>query len=161
MEAFVKAKGVIIVSLLLMIFLAACATAGAAPETEPEPGESPAATEFDPIYDKYESRLILDGAGRYVVQPGDMLAAITRAQYGINNGLYFPLIMLASSDTVSDPDLIEPGMELVVPDLQRNLEDANARQALKEFLREIAGVYQRKGTFEPTRIGLLELSASL
>jgi hypothetical protein len=52
-------------------------------------------------------------------------------------------------------------MELTVPDLQRNLEDANARQALKEFLKEIAGVYQRKGTFESTRIGLLELSNSL
>jgi hypothetical protein len=157
----VKAKSVFIVSLLLTIFLAACATTSAAPEPETGPEGSPPESEFDPIYDKFEGRLILDGAGKYIVQPGDMLSAITRGQYGSTNGLYFPLIMLASSDIVSDPDLIEPGMELIVPDLQRNLEDANARQALKEFLREIAGVYQRKGTIEPTRVGMLELSNSL
>jgi hypothetical protein len=159
----VKTKGFVIISLVLAVLLAACATA-AAPAAAPSPAADPDALEetvFDSIYDKYEDRLILTGSEKYVVQSGDTLSQITRNQYGPANGLYFPLIMLASSDIVSDPDLIEPGMELTVPDLQRNLDNINARQALKEFLQEIAGVYERKGAYDTTRRGLLELSSSL
>lgn len=157
-----KTKEFVIVPLVLMVLLAACATTAGdpGPESAAEP-DARAETEFDLIYNKYEKRLILAGAEKYVVQSGDTLSQITRNQYGAANGLYFPLIMLASSDIVSDADLIEPGMELTVPDLQRNLDDVNARQALKDFLREIAGVYERKGAHDATRRGLLELSSGL
>jgi hypothetical protein len=162
----VKVKGFFIVLLVPAVLLAACISSPvpkSEPESVSESGPAPAAPqlEFNPVYDKYEGRLILDGATKYEVQKGDTLSNITRAQYGQANGLYFPLIMLASTDIVSDPDLIEPGMLLSVPDLQRNLDDINARQVLKDFLREIAGVYERKGTYDATRRGLLELSDSL
>jgi hypothetical protein len=145
-----------------MVFLAACATTAPAPEAAPEaaPEYTPDQQELVTLYDKYESRLILDGAGRYVVQPNDTLSNIARSQYGQSNGLYFPLIMLAN-DILTDPDVIEIGMDLTVPDLQRNLDNANSRQALKDFLREIAAIYQRKGVFESTRRGLQQLADSL
>jgi hypothetical protein len=53
--------------------------------------------------------------------------------------------MLASRNVISDPDLIEPGMNLTIPDLQKNLSDPGARAKIKDFLNEIAGVYDRKG----------------
>jgi hypothetical protein len=126
---------------------------------------------FETVYNKYESRLILDGATDYVVVSGDTLTRISRANYGAGNGYYFPLIMLASNDVVQDPDLIEPGMHLAIPDLQRNLDDPGARQAMKDFFNEIAGVYEQKSTSEEravlrnlavqTRQGLLDLVAQL
>jgi LysM repeat protein len=91
---------------------------------------------------------------------GDTLSAISRNNYGGKNGYYFPLIMLASSDVVLDPDLIEPGMKLTVPDLQKNLGDDYARGKLKNFLNEIAGIYNKKGRTE-TRDRLRDLASSL
>jgi hypothetical protein len=126
---------------------------------------------FENVYSKYEARLILDGAADYVVVPGDTLTRISRTQYGAGNGYYFPLIMLASTDTVQDPDLIEPGMHLAIPDLQRNLDDSGARQAMKDFFIEIAKVYELKSANEEravlrnlavqTRQGLLDLAEQL
>jgi hypothetical protein len=126
---------------------------------------------FETVYNKYENKLILDGASDYVVVPGDTLTRISRSNYGAGNGYYFPLIMLASNDVVQDPDLIEPGMHLAIPDLQRNLDDPGARQAMKEFFNEIAEVYHQKSTSEErtvlrnlavqTRQGLLDLVAQL
>ena len=97
---------------------------------------------FQKIYNQFRGDLILDGADSYTVVSGDTLSAISRAQY--QNGFYFPLIMLASSDVVLDPDQIEPGMKLTIPDLQKNLNDARAKGKLKDFLVEIAKVYDRR-----------------
>jgi hypothetical protein len=126
---------------------------------------------FESVYNKYENRLILDGATDYVVVPGDTLTRISRTKYGSGNGYYFPLIMLASNDMVQDPDLIEPGMHLSIPDLQRNLDDSGARQAMKDFFTEIAAVYEQKSVSEEravlrnlavqTRLGLLDLVSKL
>jgi hypothetical protein len=126
---------------------------------------------FETVYNKYADRLILDGAADYEVVPGDTLTRISRSNYGAGNGYYFPLIMLASNDVVQDPDLIEPGMHLAIPDLQRNLDDPGARQAMKDFFLEIAEVYEQKSTSEErtvlrnlavqTRQGLLDLVAQL
>ena len=97
---------------------------------------------FDRIYSAHYSALILEGAETYTVKTGDYLAAITRSKWGGENGFYFPVIMLASPDAgVDDPDLITPGMELVIPSLQKNLDDPKARQNIKAFLNEIADVY--------------------
>jgi len=95
------------------------------------------------IYGKYQSRLILDGAQTYIVKSGDTLVDISRAFYG--NGLYYPVIMLASRDVVLDPDKIVPGMELTIPDLQKNLNDPSAKAAIKGVLFEFSGVENSRG----------------
>ena len=97
---------------------------------------------FEKIYNQYKGDLILEGAKTYVVVSGDTLSDISRASY--NNGFYFPLIMLASSKVVLDPDRIRPGMELTIPDLQRNLDDSGAKGKIKSFLGEIAKLYDNR-----------------
>jgi LysM repeat protein len=99
---------------------------------------------FQKVYNKYKGDLILDGASTYTVVKGDTLAQIANAKYGKGNGIYFPLIMLASSEVVLDPDLIEPGMKLTIPVLDKNLEDAAAKAHVKNFLNEVAKVYDTK-----------------
>jgi len=113
---------------------------------------------FRKVYNEYRSDLILDGAGTYTVVSGDTLSAISRKSY--NNGFYFPLIMLASSDIVLDPDRIVPGMKLTIPDLQKNLNDARAKGKLKSFLGEIAGLEDRRNRPLDAK-GLRDLAASL
>jgi hypothetical protein len=102
------------------------------------------ADDFGVVYDAYEHDLILEGATNYTVEKGDRLSAIAISKYGSANGYFFPIIMLASNDVVSDPDLIEPGMKLTIPDLQRNLNNPNAKRQIKAFLNAIAGVYDKK-----------------
>jgi hypothetical protein len=118
---------------------------------------------FERVYNAYRSGIILDGATYYVVARGDTLSKIALKHYGAGNGYFFPLIMLASSDVVLDPDLIEPGMQLTVPDLQANLDDPAARGHVKNFLVDIASVYEDKGdawSFE-TQQHLIELVGTL
>jgi hypothetical protein len=115
---------------------------------------------FDAVYDAYRKDIILDGAATHIVVWGDTLTAITRKNYGANTGYYFPLIMLASEEAVSDPDLILPGMKLTIPDLQKNLDSPKSRTAVKSFLADIAKVYERKND-TVTRDNLVALSASL
>jgi hypothetical protein len=127
------------------------------PPPPPAPAPAPAAEE---VYETYSNDLILEGAKPYTVARTDTLSKITRAHYGGRNGYFFPIIMLASRETVTDPDLIEPGMVLTIPDLQKNLDDPGAKAKMKEFLNEIAGVYDRKG--QPTiRDQLRALASSL
>jgi hypothetical protein len=150
--------------------LAVAALLGAC-KTAPVDEQEEVNLSFETVYNKYENRLILEGATDYEVVPGDTLTRISRSKYGNGNGYYFPLIMLASNDAVQDPDLIEPGMRLSIPDLQRNLDDSGARQAMRDFFMEIADVYERKSTSEErtvlrnlavqTRQGLLDLVAQL
>jgi nucleoid-associated protein YgaU len=116
---------------------------------------------FDKLYHAYYAGLILDGASAYTVKAGDTLAGITRNNWGGKNGFFFPVIMLASPDAVvADPDLIFPGMELTIPDLQKNLDDPKARQNIKDFLNEIATVYDKKGQND-VRDALKDLAKSL
>ena len=94
---------------------------------------------FKSIYDRFRKDLILDGAEKTTVAAGDTLSAISRDKY--DDGRYFPVIMLASSEVVLDPDKIEPGMELTIPDLQKNLDDPKSKKNIKNFLGEIAKLY--------------------
>jgi hypothetical protein len=84
------------------------------------------------------------GSGALLSVSGDTLTAIARKSYGGANVWYFPVIMLASKDVVPNPDLIEIGDVLTIPDLQKNLDDPKARANIKGFLKETAGVYDRK-----------------
>ena len=68
--------------------------------------------------------------------------------------------MLASKDVVLDPDKIEPGMELTVPDLQKNLDSPKARANIKKYLGEIAKVEEDRGRSQDAE-GLKDLADSL
>jgi hypothetical protein len=139
------------------VFAMSCAST--APNTAPVPQQEPET--FEQVYETYTEALILDGAADYTVVSGDTLSRITGTRYGENNLYYFPLVMLASQTAgVSDPDLILPGMNLTIPDLQRNLSDPGSRNKIKSFLNEIAGVYDRKNKAVPAQ-KLRGLSAAL
>ena len=79
--------------------------------------------------DQRHTGLDLTGAGSYTVKGGDTLSAISRNAY--NDGFYYPIIMLASRGVVENPDKIQPGMELTLPDLERNKASAKSRKSMK------------------------------
>ncbi|MCL2833171.1 MAG: LysM peptidoglycan-binding domain-containing protein [Treponema sp.] len=121
------------------------------------------------IYNNYRGKLDMSGAQEYTVVKGDSLSQITRNFYGKltgvgdagpSNGFYFPVIMLASDTQIYDPDLIEPGMELTVIDLQKNLANPVSRQAIKDCLIDVAYVYNKKGA-PATEAGLKKLADGL
>jgi hypothetical protein len=70
---------------------------------------------------------------------------------------------LASNETILDPDLINPGMKLVIPDLQKNLNNNDAREGIKAFLLDVAAVYEKKTVRWAPAINreLIKLAASL
>jgi LysM repeat protein len=115
-------------------------------ETEPIPTEKLA---FNNAYQAVLP-LIMDKAEHYVVKKGDTLTKIARAKYGRRNAYFFPLIMAASNDqkivNIVDPDLIEPGMELVIPNLEMNRSDPEIRKRIKTLLVQVSDIY--KGRLE-------------
>jgi nucleoid-associated protein YgaU len=144
-----------------------CASA-APPEDGPavDSGEYNADRALEQAYDAHRANIILDGAKKYTVKSGDTLSKITIANYGSANdyGYFFPLIMMASPEAgVGDPELIEPGMVLTIPDLQKNLDNAEARAAIKAFLLDIAKIYGNinKAHSALTQENLTALSNSL
>ena len=121
------------------------------------------------IYDSYRPKLDLSGAQDYTVESGDTLSQITRKFYGDladvgnsgpNNGFYFPVIMLASESHIVDPDLIQPGMKMKIPDLKKNLANPSSRKAIKDCLNDVAYVYNKKNN-AATEEGLKTLAKSL
>ena len=138
-------KAIGVLSVLLLVFLmVSCGTTQADIDNQ-----------FRGVYDKYQGDIILDGAQTYTVAQGDTLSKIANHRYGAGHGYFFPLIMLASKDVVLDPDLIEPGMQLTIPDLQANLDNPTARSKIKLFLLDIAGIYEKKGD-DPRSVRLKE-----
>jgi hypothetical protein len=103
---------------------------------------------FEEIYTFYKPEFILEDAQAYQVEEGDTLPAIIRRVYGAGNGYFFPLIVLASSDVILDPDFLEAGMELKIPNLQENLDDPDVRDALIDLLYDVADVYEKKEAAE-------------
>jgi hypothetical protein len=122
------------------------------------------------IYNAYQPKLDMSGSRDYTVVRGDTLSEITRRYYGnlpnvgeagFHNGFYFPVIMLASPDShIVDPDLIYPGLTLKIIDLQRNLDNPESHQAIKDSLEDIAHVYHAKNKLAE-EAGLIKLSNSL
>ena len=160
---------VVIVLLLASLVLFSCKTAPAGPRLEGEVTQERVNEVLGQIYDRYRGNLDLTGAQQHVVVPGDTLSDITRRFYGTltnvgeagtNNGFFFPVIMMASDSHIVDPDLIEAGMTLTIPDLRRNLDNPGARRAIKDALIDVAYVYERKGR-QATEAGLIRLSNSL
>ncbi|MDR2433881.1 MAG: hypothetical protein LBD47_04870 [Treponema sp.] len=115
-------------------------------------------------YEESAGDIILEGAQTHLVVWGDSLAKLARTYYGRGNGYYFPLIMLASRDVVSSPDEIIPETRLTIPDLQRNLDNPVSRRRLKEYINEVADMYDRNSGNSwdiETRDGLRSLASSL
>ena len=54
------------------------------------------------------------GQRRYTVQPGDTLSKISREYYGDPN--QYTKIFNANRSVLKDPNTIQPGQELVIPD---------------------------------------------
>jgi hypothetical protein len=124
---------------------------------------------LEQIYAAYYGKLDLSGAQSYTVERGDTLSQITRNYYGSlsgvgtagpSNGFYFPLLMLASGNTIVDPDLIEPGYKITIPDLKKNLANSGARKAIRDCLKDVSYVYNKKGQ-PATEQGLIALADSL
>ncbi|MCL2234006.1 MAG: LysM peptidoglycan-binding domain-containing protein, partial [Treponema sp.] len=94
--------------------------------------------------------LDLAGAQEHTVEEGDTLSAIARRFFGdfaavdyagTRNGFFFPVIITASDINITNPDFIEPGMVLTIPDLQRNLDSPPARRAIRYSLLDATGLY--------------------
>ena len=120
---------------------------------------------LDKVYGTYANDLVLDGAEYYEVKSGDTLTAITKKFYvgKDENGYYFPLIMLASRDVVKDPELIEPGMKLTIPNFDANINDKEVAKKLSPYFKELAEVYKQKDTQAAADIlpHLIEISETL
>jgi len=111
------------------------------------------------VYASHYDDLILDGAETYTVVEGDTLSHIAgKSKY--HSSFYYPIILLASRDVVVDEDKLEPGMKLIIPNLQKNLDDPKAKANIKEFLLDVAKVEDTRNRAE-TAEDLRKLSASM
>ncbi|MDR2597741.1 MAG: LysM peptidoglycan-binding domain-containing protein [Treponema sp.] len=99
--------------------------------------------QYRKLYDA-NTGLDLTGAKYYTVKSGDTLSDISRSFY--DDGFYYPVIMLASRGVVVNPDKIIPGMELTIPDLERNKANANSRRSMKNCLNGYAEIEKRKAS---------------
>jgi LysM repeat protein len=136
---------------VLAALIVSCKSTPVQQQKEPEievKAESESVTiEEAAFHDAYQSvlPLIMDNAERYVVKEGDTLTKIARAKYGRGNAYFFPLIMAASKALktvdIVDPDLIEPGMELIIPNLDANRNNSEIRGRIKTLLLDITGIY--------------------
>jgi hypothetical protein len=163
----------LLICLLIAVFCAglSCKTAPAnEPEIVKEPTQQMIDDSLRAIINKYQGKIDMTGARDYTVRWGDTLSKIARRQWGgltnvgqagSRNGFYYPVIILASpNDRIVDPDLIYPGIRMKVIDLKRNLANPEARQAIKDFLIDIAHIYQIKNK-PREEVGLIRLSNSL
>ena len=138
----------LVMLILIAVLVASCKSTGSSVNDDT----------FRRIYNKYSGDLILDGAQKYTVKSGDSLTSISRSFYG--DGYYYPLIMLASKDVVADPDKIQPGMVLTIPDLDKNLSNARSTGSIKGVIRDCAGIEDSRGR-TATAQGLRNIAASL
>ena len=129
---------VLIIMLALGFVMVSCGTNP--PQPQPQPTPQPQQPTPQPI--PQSGDVILDGAQTHTVVAGDTLSNLSLRYY--SDDLYFPLIMLGSPGIVKDPDEIEPGMRLTIPNLRRNLDDAGAKARIKSYLVEIAAIYDRR-----------------
>jgi len=133
----------IAIPMIITVLFVGCATAGSrAPE-------NPVEEAFYEIYQRFRGDLILTGSRTHTVSAGDTLVGIARNAY--DDGFYYPIIILASSNVVLDPDRIEPGMRLTIPDLQRNLNDTRARANIRNFLLEMADLEESRNRSDTAR----------
>jgi hypothetical protein len=126
----------LLVAVLSILMIVAC---GGTPTPAPAPAPAPAAPPPPPP--PPAEGIILDGATNYTVVRGDTLSDIAARKYGGSNMFFFPLIRLANSGVISDPDVIEIDTNLVIPDLQRNLDSVGANVLMRAETLRIAAQY--------------------
>jgi len=97
--------------------------------------------QYRDLYDA-NTGLDLTGAGVYTVKSGDTLSKISSHAY--NDAFYYPIIMLASRGVVINPDKIQPGMKLIIPDIERNKAEAAGRRSMKNCLNGFASIEKAK-----------------
>jgi Tfp pilus assembly protein FimV len=143
----------VILTVLLVIACTSQEPASPPPEPpppQPQPQSQPVAPEpleeFTRNFFRHQSGIILDGATKYTVKNGDTLVSIARDFY--QDGSYYPLILLASDDVVSDADRIYPGTELTVPVLKENTEDREAKKTMDNFFAQIASMEESRGRYD-------------
>lgn len=138
----------ILASLLTLFGMVACTSTSTMDDSARAKKQAAVNKAFDQVYTAHESSLVLEGAKYYQVKKGDTLTSITKRFYAGHdeNGYYFPLIMLASHNVVSDPELITPGMRLTIPDFEKNINDKSKSQQFSAYFRDLTEVYKQKDT---------------
>lgn len=89
--------------------------------------------------------VILDNAQYYTVRRGDMLILIARRFYGSERENYFPVIIAGTEEKIDDPDLIEPGQKLTIPDIKAALSTEDSKEYVRKTFYEVADKYDQKG----------------
>ena len=136
--------------------LFACGSPPPPAPAAPPPPPPPPPTAAPPPPPSRASDLVLEGAETYIVSRRDTLSNISRRKYN-NNGFYYPLIMMASKDIVSDEDIIEIGTVLIIPNIAANLADERARKSMKKFFLEQAVITERDHKRPRDAAGLRDL----
>jgi hypothetical protein len=141
----------LLAAVCVLLTAISCKTAPAATEMEQEAaGAVPEPIEQAAFVDAYQAvlPLILDNAEHYMVKSDDTLTRIARTKYGRGNAFFFPLIMAASNGErlvdIVDPDNIEPGMELIIPNLEANCANPEIRGRLKTLLLSVSEIYEKR-----------------
>ena len=138
----------IIITLSILVF-AVCGGNPPAPKPEPvtESAPPPVSTPTSPPPTTVVGNAVLDltGATNYTVVQGDTLSEIAARRYGASNMYFFPLIRLANEAAVPNPDEIEVGTVLVIPDLPRNLDSPGANGLMRVDMLRAADQYDRQG----------------
>ncbi|MDR0759955.1 MAG: LysM peptidoglycan-binding domain-containing protein [Treponema sp.] len=131
-------------AIIAALLVVSCKSAPVAAEPEANPD---ADLQFTSAYETVMP-IIFDNAQNYTVKWGDTLIKIARKAYGQEHVFLFPLIMAASKEKktvdIVDPDLIKPGMELVIPDLALNLDNAEITARIKALLESVSTIYDEK-----------------
>jgi PBP1b-binding outer membrane lipoprotein LpoB len=140
MEVMMLKKSIVMALITVCIMV----IAGCPGDPPPVASKTPATPPPPPAEPVVQEGLVLDGAANHTVVSGDTLAEIAANRYGGTNMYFFPLIRLANSGVVSDPDLIEPGTNLVVPQLQSNLNSVSANALVRAEMLRIASQYDRQ-----------------
>ncbi|GHU81222.1 hypothetical protein FACS189468_3330 [Spirochaetia bacterium] len=128
-----------------VIFAVSCVAAPAAPAPVPAAVQEVVNTFFEPEPEVAAGDLILEGAKPYKVAKGDTLSKLAGTFYGQERIYFFPIIKQASGNVVLDPDVLSIGMDLTVPDLNRNLNVPASKAYIKNLIEEIARGYDQKG----------------
>ena len=158
-----KKIALLLLSLVTVFGMISCSSTGSMDDAAKK--QAALNKSFDKVYSTYANVLDLDGAETYEVKTGDTLTSITKTFYAgkDENGYYFPLIMLASRGVVSDPELIEPGMKLTIPNFEKNINNKDIATKLKPYFKDMAEVYKQKDTTAAADIRphLVEISEEL
>ncbi|MCQ2579749.1 MAG: LysM peptidoglycan-binding domain-containing protein [Treponemataceae bacterium] len=89
--------------------------------------------------------VVLDNAQYYTVRRGDRLILIAKRFYGSEKGNYFPFIIAGTEEKIEDPDLIEVGQKLTIPDLKAAVSTEESKNYVKQTFYDVADKYDAKG----------------